>query len=452
MTSPSRPASESLEPPDYRPWGRLVPASDRVVEPGAGEGLPVPDGGPVLPFGNGRSYGDVCSLREGTLVGSRNRRRIMDFDAGTGRLRAEGGMLLSEILEAVVPRGWFLPVTPGTKYVTLGGAIANDVHGKNHHVAGTLGRHVHRLRLVRSDGSALECGPGMEPEWFRATVGGLGLTGLIDWAEIQLHPIESRKMEVESIRFANLTEFFQLSRELDSLYDYTVSWIDCVAGGSRLGRGWWYGGKHAVDGDPAEPVRRRTLSFFLEPPLSLVNGLSLRAFNALYYRRPLARHATVDYDPFFYPLDAVRNWNRLYGPKGFYQFQCVVPPEEGPDAIGEILRQIRASGRGSFLAVLKQFGGLSSPGLLSFPRPGPTLALDFPNRGMRTLNLLRRLEDVTMEAGGALYPAKDACMRPATFQRSFPAWEELEARRDPAVRSDFWTRVTGRREPAAGDR
>ena len=404
----------------------------------------MPEEGSVLPFGNGRSYGDVCTIKDGTLVGSGRRRRVLDFQAETGVLRAEAGILLSEILDAFVPRGWFLPVTPGTKYVTLGGAIANDVHGKNHHVAGTFGRHVRRIRLVRSDGSVLDCSPTSETAWFAATIGGLGLTGLIDDAEIQLQPISSRDMEVESIRFGNLDEFFQLSSEFDPRYDYTVSWIDCLASGSRLGRGWWYGGKHAVEGDPAEPVRRRSLSFFLEPPVSLVNKLSLRAFNALYFRRPLRRHDTVDYDPFFYPLDAVRNWNRLYGPKGFYQFQCVVPPGEGPEAIAEILRQIGAHGRGSFLAVLKQFGDLSSPGLLSFPRPGPTLALDFPNQGMRTLEFLRRLEDVTMEAGGALYPAKDACMRPGTFRRSFPAWEELEALRDPAIRSDFWRRVTGR--------
>jgi FAD/FMN-containing dehydrogenase len=418
-----------------------------VIEPGSGSGLPVEEGGTVLPYGNGRSYGDVCTTTAGTLVGSRKRREILEFDPEAGVLRAEAGILLSEILDSCVPRGWFLPVTPGTKYVTLGGAVANDVHGKNHHVAGTFGCHVRALRLVRSDGTAVECGPGSETEWFRATVGGLGLTGLIDWVEIQLRPISSRTMNVESVRFDDLAGFFDLSRELDEQYDYTVSWIDCLAGGSRLGRGWWYGGRHADAGELTGTRRRRAPSFFIEPPLSLVNRLSLRAFNALYYRRRLARHSESDYDPFFYPLDAVGKWNRLYGPRGFYQFQCVVPPDAGEEAVGEILRQIGDHGQGSFLAVLKQFGDIPSPGLLSFPRPGPTLALDFPNRGRRTLNLLERLEAVTMEAGGALYPAKDACMSPETFRRSFPRWEELEALRDPAVESDFWNRVTGRPEP-----
>ena len=446
MTHPTRPGVDT--PPhgafgDYRPWGRLVPAARRVTELEDADRFPTVVGEPVLPFGNGRSYGDVCTLADGVLVGSRRRRAVLQFDPGTGLLRAEAGILLSEILDAFVPRGWFLPVTPGTRFVSLGGAIANDVHGKNHHVAGTFGRHVRRMRLLRSDGGVIECGPDHESGWFQATVGGLGLTGLIDWAELQLVPITSRLMDVESIRFSNLGEFFSVSAEMDPQYDYTVSWIDCLSRGRSTGRGWWYGGRHATEGGLTPGRTRRALSFFLEPPLSLVNGLTLKAFNALYFRRPVPRTATRDYDPFFYPLDAIRNWNRLYGPRGFFQFQCVVPPAVGEEAIGEILRQIAEYGAGSFLAVLKQFGSVPSPGLLSFPRPGPTLALDFPNRGDRTLRLLARLEAVTMEAGGALYPAKDACMSRETFERSYPRWEEIEAHRDPAVRSDFWTRVTG---------
>lgn len=446
MSELVRPATRDAPPGafgEYRPWGRLVPSASRVVEVESPDPFPPPGAGEsVLPFGNGRSYADVCTARDGVLLGSRQRRAVLDFDPGTGVLRAEAGILLSEILDAFVPRGWFLPVTPGTRFVTLGGAIANDVHGKNHHVAGTFGGHVLRLRLVRSDGRTVECGPDREREWFEATVGGLGLTGLIDWAEIRLLPITSRSMDVASVRFGNLAEFFAVSSEMDPLYDYTVSWIDCLSGGRSRGRGWWYGGRHATDGGLTLERPRRRLNFFVEPPLSLVNRLSLRLFNALYYRRPVPRTAQADYDPFFYPLDAIRNWNRLYGPRGFYQFQCVVPPTAGEEAIGEILRQIALHGSGSFLAVLKQFGSVPSPGLLSFPRPGPTLALDFPNRGARTLELLARLEAVTMEAGGALYPAKDACMSPETFRRSYPRWEALAERRDPSIRSDFWDRVT----------
>jgi len=366
---------------------------------------------------------------------------VLGFDTDTGRLRAGAGILLSEILELTVPQGWFLPVTPGTKYVTLGGAVANDVHGKNHHVSGTFGRHVTGLGLARSDGSRITCSPTENAEWFRATVGGLGLTGMILWCELQLASVPGRGIRVESRRFGELGEFFEISRDADRRFDYTVSWIDCLARGRSLGRGWIYCGNHAPLEEQREFSNRRSLDFILEPPVSLVNALSLKAFNFLYYHRRVPRTQVVDYDPFFYPLDSIRRWNRMYGPRGFYQFQCVVPPEAGEGAVRELLAQTAKHGQGSFLAVLKQFGDLESPGLLSFPRPGTTLALDFPNRGERTRGLLHRLESAAMESKGALYPAKDACMAPSTFVKSFPRWHELETMRDPAFSSDFWLRV-----------
>ena len=202
-------------------------------------------------------------------------------------------------------------------------------------------------------------------------------------------------------------------------------------------------GNHASADDTVPRPRSRRLDVFVPPPLSLINRWSARAFNALFYRLPAAERAVVDYEPFFYPLDAVSRWNRIYGPRGFFQFQCVVPPDVGEEAIRELLVRIGKHGEASFLVVLKQFGDLPSPGLLSFPRPGPTLALDFPNRGASTLELLATLEQIAMDAGGALYPAKDACMTPETFEASYPRWRELEARRDPAHTSDFWRRVTG---------
>lgn len=402
--------------------------------------MPFPEGG-VLPFGNGRSYGDVCLNRAGTLLDTRSLDRILHFDPATGLLRCESGVLLSTILDLIVPAGWFLPVTPGTKFITMGGAVANDVHGKNHHRAGTFGRHVTRLELLRSDGSRITCGPDEHPEWFRATVGGLGLTGLILWCEVRLKQVAGRALVAETTRFGNLSEFFSLSAEADRKFEYTVSWIDCLARGRSRGRGWFMGGNPAECAGAA-PRRRRSFRVPIDPPFSLINGLSLRAFNTLYYHRPVPRVATVDFEPFFYPLDALLEWNRIYGPRGFFQFQCVVPPEVGEAAIGELLSETARGGDGSFLVVLKQFGSLPSPGLLSFPRPGPTLALDFPNRGDGTRRLLARLERVVDEAGGAIYAAKDACMAPATFQRSYPAWRTLEAMRDPAFSSDFWRRVT----------
>jgi FAD/FMN-containing dehydrogenase len=428
----------------YHSWGRLRPAAGRAVLLEREAQLQLPEG-PVLPFGNGRSYGDVCLNSEGTLLDTQRLNRILSFDAATGILRCEAGVLLSDILDRVVPQGWFLPVTPGTRFVTVGGAIANDVHGKNHHRAGTFGCHVRCFELVRSDGSRLVCAPDRNAELFAATIGGLGLTGLIVWGEIQLIRAPSRAIDATTIRFANLTEFFRISAEADTRFEYTVSWIDCLAAGNALGRGWFHGGNHATGGEPRR-ARKRPLNFFVQPPVSLVNALSLRAFNLLYYHRPVPAPGPVDYEPFFYPLDSILNWNRMYGPRGFYQFQCAVPAATGPEVIRELLLQTAKFGQGSFLAVLKQFGNVASPGLLSFPRPGPTLALDFPNRGRRTQELLKRLETIVMEAGGALYPGKDAMMAPATFERSFPEWRRLEALRDPAFSSDFWRRVTGVRQ------
>jgi len=408
------------------------------------ERLPTDRNGRLLAYGNGRSYGDSCLVERGTLLDARRLNRILDFDADTGRLRCGGGMLLAELLAHVVPAGWFLPVVPGTQLVTVGGAIANDIHGKNHHREGSFGRHVTRLALMRSDGTTTECASDQNPEWFRATIGGLGLTGLIRWADLQLRPIVSRSIEAESIRFGHVSDFFAISRESDQSHEYTVAWIDCIASGQRLGRGWFYRGNHSTDGTLAAPRRAaKSVSFLSEPPMSLVQRPLLKFFNAAYYHRPADRSQTVDYQPFFFPLDRILNWNRLYGPAGFYQFQCVVPPEDSETVMASLLKETARSGQGSFLAVLKVFGDQPSPGVLSFPRPGATLALDFANRGAPTLRLLAALEGIVVEAGGAIYPAKDLSMSPEAFQSSFPRWQELESARDPAFCSRFWRRVTG---------
>jgi FAD/FMN-containing dehydrogenase len=379
------------------------------------------------------------------LLDARGLDRYIAFDPGTGILRCEAGVLLSEILELTVPRGWFLAVTPGTKLVTVGGAIANDVHGKSHHRMGTFGCHVRQFELLRSDGTHLLCSPTENPEWYQATIGGLGLTGLILWAEIALKPIANPYIDLETIRYGHLDEFFQLSSESDRDFEYTVSWIDCLARGRSLGRGLFMRANHAAALCPDRPrAPHRGFTFPVEPPLSLVNGVTLRAFNFLYYHRQLKKQqrAIVHYDPFFYPLDAIRQWNRLYGRRGFLQYQCVVPFREGAASLQEILGRIAAAGSGSFLAVLKVFGDIASPGLLSFPRPGITLALDFPNRGRKTLDLLESLDEVVRRAGGAVYPAKDARMSRYSFQQYFPQWEMLQRYRDPHFSSSFWRRVT----------
>lgn len=428
-----------------RSWGRY-PLTAEAVVPLADRHAPLPPcTGPALPLGNARSYGDSCLNDGGTLFATRGLDHFIAFDPVTGVLACEGGVLFSEILDLVVPQGWFLPVTPGTRFVTVGGAIANDVHGKNHHRAGTMGHHVLSFELLRTDGSRLSCSPVANVDMFDATIGGLGLTGVIVAAEIQLRRVQGPWMSVENHRFGSLAEFFQLSAESDRDYEYTVAWIDCVAKGAALGRGIFTRGNHA----PASPDRRptasaRRLSMPLTPPVSLVNGLSLRVFNELYYRRQRAPlvHATTHYEPFFYPLDSMGHWNRMYGPHGFLQYQCVIPPEHAQDAVRELVQAISASGSGSFLAVLKQFGDRPSRGLLSFPRPGATLALDFPNAGETTFRLLDRLDAITSSAGGAVYPAKDARMSPEHFRQYFPAWDEFNRFIDPGLSSSFWRRVT----------
>ncbi len=365
----------------------------------------------MLVFGNGRSYGDVCLNDGGHILLGRGLDRFMAFDAEQGILRAEAGVLLSEILDVIVPKGWFLAVTPGTRFITLGGAVANDVHGKNHHRAGTFCHHVRAFELVRSDGSRRVCSPTENPEWFAATVGGLGLTGLITWVEIQLRAIEGPWIQAESRRFGNLSEFLALSEESDRRHEFTVAWVDCAASGASLGRGVLLSGNFAPAsaGQGKRPKAHGLLDVPFTPPMSLINPLSLKAFNALYSRKPDGTFLT-HYEPFFYPLDAIGHWNRIYGPKGFLQYQCVLPPAVAEPALRELLGRIAGSDQGSFLAVLKRFGDKPSLGMLSFPRPGVTIALDFPMLGAKTLRLLNELDGVVDEAGGALYPAKDARM------------------------------------------
>lgn len=396
----------------------------------------------MLAYGNGRSYGDVCLNEGGTLLRTRQLDKFIAFDRTSGRLVCESGVLLKDILDLVVPQGWFLPVSPGTRFVTVGGAIANDVHGKNHHVQGSFGHHVHKLELVRSNGVRMLCGPDENVDWFHATVGGLGLTGLITWAELQLMPVANPFMLTDAKRFKSLDSFWALNAEAESRWPYTVAWIDCVATGRRMGRGIYMLGRHSPLQDALPAWKERVRRFPLDPPFSLVNRLSLRAFNTLYYHRPLQQGVGLShFVPYFYPLDGMLEWNRMYGRKGFFQYQCVIPPEASRDGIRDLLRIIARSGAGSFLAVLKTFGSKPSLGMLSFPRTGATLALDFANQGDRTLRLFRELDAVVNGAGGALYPAKDARMSGDMFRSAYPAWENFSKFIDPQFSSSFWRRV-----------
>lgn len=396
---------------------------------------------PILTYGNGRSYGDSCQNGGGSLLLARSLDRFIAFDRERGVLRCEAGVLLDEILRLIVPHGWFLPVVPGTRLITLGGAIANDVHGKNHHQAGSFGRHVQRLELLRSDGERLLCSPQENAGLFEATVGGLGLTGLITWADIGLVKIPAPWMDTETIRFTSLDTFFELSTESESSHAYSAAWIDCMAPRQQLGRGLFSRANFVADERalPVHPGSRLRVPF--TPPFALLGGLSTRLFNRIWFHRPQRRNRRIPHHRFLFPLDGVAEWNRLYGPRGFFQHQCVLPPASEREALTAIMSCITQAGTGSFLAVLKRFGPLASPGLISFPRPGTTLALDFPNRGDATLNLLDRLDAIVAEAGGAVYPAKDARMSGKHFRQFFSNWPAFSTHIDPKFSSNFWRRV-----------
>jgi FAD/FMN-containing dehydrogenase len=403
----------------------------------------------VIAYGCGRSYGDVALNPGRALVDCSRLDRFVAFDRTTGRLVCEAGVRLADILATVCATGdansaWFLPVSPGTRFVTIGGAVANDVHGKNHHRQGCFGRHVMALDLARSDGRVLSCSPQTNADLFRATIGGLGLTGLILRVTLQLRRVPGTAVEMEEIRFDTLDDFFALSEASDGEWEYTAAWIDCVARGRATGRGLFNRARHLPGRMAPPPALEPTRNVSLEPPLSFVNRLSLKPFNALYWRKLGLRrrvHKETSYEPIFYPLDAIGHWNRLYGPKGFFQFQSVVPHAVARGAVAAMLEAIEHAGEGSMLAVLKKFGDVPSPGLLSFPMPGSSLALDFPDRGASTRALLQRLEAIAIEAGGRIYPAKDSQMSATAFRVGYPDLEAFRAAIDPGATSGFARRL-----------
>ncbi|TCL97057.1 FAD/FMN-containing dehydrogenase [Rhizobium sp. PP-WC-2G-219] len=430
---------------NFDSWGRLDTRTRHAISPDAFEDdIHTAAPGGYLPFGNGRSYGDSCHNDPGLLIDNRKRGRIHAFDPGTGILSAEAGVTLSAILARAVPHRFFLPVTPGTAHVTLGGAIANDVHGKNHHARGTFGNHIRRLTLLRSDGGTLTCSETENPEMFSATIGGMGLTGLILDVELQMMKVPSAHIQQHAIRFDSLDDYFGMIDRVDAEHEYSVAWIDQLATGRKAGRGILLAGDHAdASCEFPDLPRGPTLGIPATPPFSLLNRLTLKAFNAAYIRKANAGETveTVKWSGYFYPLDAIKNWNRLYGRKGLYQHQSVYPADGAPAVTARLMEAARSAGHGSFLTVLKRFGEHRSRGLFSFPRPGFTLTLDFANQGEGTLKLLDTLDRIVVSAGGAVNPYKDARMSPQTFEASFPEWRKLEAMRDPAMMSDFWRRT-----------
>jgi FAD/FMN-containing dehydrogenase len=339
-------------------------------------------------------------------------------------------------------QAWLLPVAPGTRYVTVGGAIANDVHGKNHHTLGTFGEHLVSFELARSDGTTIFCSGSENQEFFRATIGGLGLTGLVLSATFQLRRVPGLCVEFEQIRFENLDEFFGLARESETTWEYTAAWIDCLAKGRGLGRGLFSRARHLANAAPKSLREPRQL-LPVDAPISFANAVTLPPFNALYWRKLGWRKrgsGVSDYCRELFPLDVFDNWNRLYGRKGFYQFQSVTPLE-APEALVELLTCTAQEGQGSMLTVLKSFRARPSAGLLSFPKEGFTLALDFPNRGPDTLSLLARLEGIVVASGGRIYPAKDGAMSRKAFEQGYQDLDSFREFVDPRFGSDFARRV-----------
>lgn len=430
-------------------WGRFpkAPHQERVPLGFVSDAFPVVDDGrTVLPRGRGRSYGDSCLNEGGVLLATDALDRFIAFDRTAGVLRCEAGVTLESLLNLVVPVGWFLPVTPGTKFVSVGGAVANDIHGKNHHVRGTFGCHVRALELVRSTGERMVCSPEENTEMFAATIGGLGLTGLITWVELALLPVENAFIENETVMQRDLDHFFETTAESGD-HEYTVSWVDSIAKGKDIGRGLFFRGDHApasvTKRDPGAPKQRLVVPF--DMPGFVLNRFTMKAFNVLFRAKelPKPKHSIVHYNPFFYPLDGIGWWNRVYGERGFVQHQCVVPYDGDSRAARAILDRISKSDTASFLTVVKMFGDVKSPGLLSFPRPGVTLTFDFPMDGASTHRLCDDLDAIVKEAGGALYPAKDARMSAEMFRFSFPQWEKFAGFVDPKFSSSFWRRVAG---------
>lgn len=393
-----------------------------------------------LAYGMGRSYGDICLNPGGILWNMRTRDHFYHFDEQTGILSCEAGVLLKDIQQLMIPRGWMLAVTPGTQWVTVGGAIANDIHGKNHHRYGSFGNHVLALDLLRTDGSRIQCSPQEQSDWFAATIGGMGLTGIITSARLQLRPVPGPWLNSETIVYSTLKEFFDLADESENSWEYTVSWVDCFS--KQKGRGIFMRANH-YEHNQVTPHLRKTLKIPYTLPFSLVNRASLPLCNTLYYylKSQNAGKKVFHYESFLYPLDHIPEWNRFYGSKGFFQYQCVLPRSTGIAAIQTMLNAIASSGEGSFLNVLKTFGNRENLGMMSFPQPGVTLALDFPNRGTSTLKLFTRLDSIVREAKGRLYMAKDARMPRDLFCSGYPRLTEFLHYRDPGISSALSRRL-----------
>lgn len=427
-------------------WGRTAPSAATVVRPSSADEveelfqIAVSEGRRCVPRGLGRSYGDAAQCAGGTVIDMTGVWGILDSDLDSGRVRVAGGATLDFLMRALVPRGWWFPVTPGTRHVTVGGAIAADIHGKNHHKDGSFCSHVSSLRLATPKGT-FEVTPEDDPELFWATAGGMGLTGVILDATIRLSAIETAYVLVDTERAADLDDCMDRMARRDVEYRYSVAWIDCLSRGRRLGRAVLTRAEHALRSELPRSIRdplrfdpKVRFDVPFTPPGGLLNPVTVAAFNELWYRkspRQRSRHPE-DFASYFHPLDGVGSWNRLYGSRGFVQYQLVLPFRAEED-MRRILERLARSRAASFLAVLKRFGE-ADPGPLSFPTAGWTLALDVPVSSASVGPLLDELDELVADAGGRVYLAKDSRLRPDLLRRMYPRlpeWQSVRERVDP---------------------
>ena len=397
-----------------------------------------------LARGEGRSYGDVCLNNNGTLIDTNNLKKILHFDELNGVVECEAGITIKELLDYLIPKGWFLPVVPGTSYVTLGGAIANDIHGKNHHKSGSFGNFVESLNLLSSEETIYFCSPDKNQEKFSATIGGLGLTGLIISAKIQLIKIENDLIDSQSIKFNSIDEFFELNKQLESNNEYTVSWIDINLKTKNL-RGIFHIGNHSKNIKKYKLKNKKSFSFTL--PLvqrfSLVNNITINLLNNFYFWANKNNAIKKQhYRSFFFPLDFIKNWNKAYGKKGFYQYQFVVPDKNSKNVLYEVIDLVSFYKQRPVLSVLKTFGKIESKGLMSFPLSGLTLAMDFQNKGSKTLEMLNELDKIVRKNNGRIYIAKDCRMEKESFKSFYSNFEEFSKFIDLNFSSTFLKRIS----------
>ncbi|HXD34514.1 MAG TPA: FAD-binding oxidoreductase [Pyrinomonadaceae bacterium] len=423
-------------------WGRYPKRVCTVVSPDTVSGAVPPSTGSMIPRGQGRSYGDAALLDDGLVMLTEQLTELDSFDESTGIIKAQAGTTLAQLIDKFLPRGWFPAIVPGTKFVSLGGCVAADIHGKNHHRDGAFGAHVNELEIVLADRARVSCSPQKNADLFWATVGGMGLTGIITEVSFKLVPVQSSYLAVEHHQTKDLDASFKVL--LDAAWDdhYTVAWIDCLAKGGELGRSVLMRGHHAapeeltkkLQANPySKPHRQRNLGF--DFPSWTLNSLSMKAFNELYYRLQGRKQAgfIADYESFFFPLDRIGNWNRIYGKRGFVQYQCVIPLKEAYEGMRALLEALAAARRSSFLSVLKRFGA-EGKGLLSFPFEGYTLTLDLPVSDPELFPFLDRLDEIVLRHGGRVYLAKDARLSAASFRAMYPRypeWLKIKKRIDP---------------------